>query len=282
MYGLNFNIEEQIGGGSNLAFGLNPKNFMKAFGFNPNGGKEGAAQECLDIKFDVNGTEISYRQFPVTQAYDKNNNLVTDQNHPAIQEATKEFTAKITAILLAFVDRNVLTNHFNTHFGQLQPAQRTFQAFCNVAASVLPQNYTELPVDLFLEYQWQIKGTATQTYLQIPKKVKHGHFICKHMPGDFKPVLTENFEDRTDNVLRYVNAEGVTHLFVRGGWYMKSPFANQKKEASASNILGMPSASPIVPPNSLAPPPSNPGVSNTTPTGSPGTPPIQPQSNGAW
>src|SRR5688500_17577353 len=96
------NINEQVSGMygyeddtvkvSNLHFGGNfGKTFLTKFEHTFKGGKDGADQEALDITFNINGTDKSYRMFPITKAFDAQNNEVTDPNHDAFKEAVKNF-----------------------------------------------------------------------------------------------------------------------------------------------------------------------------------------------
>src|ERR1700749_4016466 len=79
---------------SNLVFGLNAgQTFLTTFEWIPNGGKDGADQEALEIVFTVNGTEVKYRQFPVTRAFGKNREVITDPTATEFKEAMTSFNA---------------------------------------------------------------------------------------------------------------------------------------------------------------------------------------------
>ena len=76
---------------------------------------------------------------------------------------------------------------------------------------------------MFLQYQWQPKGENKKTFLELPsagskvKAIRYGKFICKAVPGVFTETLSTG--------IKYVNAEGIAHPFVRNAWFKASDFA---------------------------------------------------------
>ena len=229
------NPEEAVAGGRAYSFGLNEKANMIKFEWIPNGGKDGAEQEALEIIFKVGDDEVSYRQFPVTRAYDDDNNEVTDTAHPAFKEAMKEFNQKIMSILEVYVDKEDLKGAFK--------GVSDFKSFCVACMKLLPKDYPAKDVDLFFAYQWKIKGEAKRTYLELPKKVKHGLWIVASVEpkGKWEEQRRENADDNAV-ALRYVDEEGNIHPFSRNGWFMSSNYANQQKEDSGSGADTDPNA----------------------------------------
>lgn len=221
------NDESSVGA---LNFGLNTDVKMVKFEFNPNGGAGGAEQDCLDIVFEINGKEVSYRKFPVTRAIDKaTKNEVTNPAHPAMQEAFNEFNAVITHVMICFVPRE-------QYIKALAKPVSSFKSFCELLMNILPANYKDVTLDLFAHYQWAIKGDATRTFLEIPKNVKHGKFLCpKAIPvgGAWKKIEVSEPSDSTRNALCYKDEDGNLHPFIRNGWYMKSNFAKGQKDFNA-------------------------------------------------
>ena len=202
-----------------LVFGLNHGvTKLIKWEWNPNGGKDGAEQEALDIVFDINGKEISYRQFPLTRAYDSNNNEVTDPSHPAFIKAIKEFNSNIVHILSALVPKEQIKQ-------ALSQPMSNFKQFCQVTASILPSDYKTRVLDVFGQYQWQVTGDNNRTYVRLPKNVKHGKWICATVTpvGEWK-------EDRSGGGLKYVDNDGNIHPFKRTKWFMSSNFATQQTE----------------------------------------------------
>lgn len=219
---------------SPFSFGLNAGNcFLTKFEWIPNGGQGGVEQEALDIVFTINGTAKNYRKFPVTQGFDKNNQPVTDPNSAEFKEALSDFNATITHILHCFVDKDVVKAAFNRPIS-------SFKEFCTIARTILPQNTPSIPLDIFMQYQWQPSKDKNVTYLEIPKKMKYGKWLCKAMAGKWTAVKKENPDDNDKEALYYTNEQGVKHLFVKNGWFMNSPFAHQKRDSNTSSNSSIP------------------------------------------
>lgn len=241
--------DDNVNQGSSFSFGLNSGLAkMVKFEYNPNGGKDGAEQECIDIAFDINGKIVSYRQFPVTKAFykEKNSNEqkeVTDPKHPAMQEAFNVFNALMTHIMSCFVEREEYVKKLS------EKPIKSFKEFCKVLMDMLPKNFDEIPLDIFMQYQYKIKGEATMTYLEIPKNLKQGRFLCKHIPpvGEWKAIKKENPVDADKNALYYKDAANNIHPFVRSGWFMNQPYAKQQKEETIDfgNNAPMPGESDV-------------------------------------
>jgi hypothetical protein len=202
------------------------KTFLTKFEWIANGGKDGAEQEALDVVFNINGTDKSYRMFPITKVFGKNNEEITDPNSQEFQDAIVDFNARITHILHAFLDSETIKAGF------ARPIN-SFKDFCQVAMSLLPKDFKERPLDIFLQFQWQLRGEQEKTYLEIPTKMKYGKWLCAAQPGEFKAVKADKPSDDNRKALYYVNAEGVEHPFVKNGWFMNSNFANQLRAEGA-------------------------------------------------
>ena len=136
---------------SNLGFGLNNNCYLTKFVFNPNGGKDGAEQECLDIVFNINGTEKSYRKFPIVKAFGKNNEEITDPNAPEFRDALKDLNATIFHIVHCFVSEDV-------YKAALARPITSFKQFCDIVSNLLPKDFNTKKLDIFLQYQYNITG----------------------------------------------------------------------------------------------------------------------------
>lgn len=246
-------------------FGLNAGvTKLKKFEWIANGGKEGAEGEALEIIFEINNKEKSFRQFPVTKAFTKEGGEVTDPNAPEMEEARKTFSSVITHILGCFVAKDKLKAHFN------QPMV-TFKDYCTVAANALPRDFDTKVLDIFMQYQWNIREGQNRTFLEIPKSMKNGPWLCPAVvaqagtaaDGTVKPAewVEERKEKPTDNdqnALRYVDGAGNVHPFTRYGRYVKGNLANQQKtrDAQAQDAA----ASNIAAPGAGTPPAGNPAA----------------------
>jgi hypothetical protein len=227
MYGYQ---DDNVSQGSGTNFGLNQGIKMVKFEYNPNCGKDGAEMEGLDIVFNNGVRDISYRQFPITKVFD-NNTEITDTNHVKFKEAMNNFNAIMTHIMTCFISRE-------TYAAALSKPISSFKDFCKVLMQLLPDNYSEIELDAFFQYQWDIKGENTKTYLELPKKVTYGKFLCATIvpTGNWKEMKQENPLTNTKNALYYKDEAGNIHPFIRNGWFMNSPFANQKIEDSVSDL----------------------------------------------
>ena len=210
-------VDDDQGSGGGLNFGLNAGGTqLIKFEFNPNGGKDGAPQECLDVVFNVDGRDISYRMFPVTKAFDKREE-VTDPRHPAMKQAVKDFNSVIVHILHAFVPKEAIKTALSSPI-------TNFQQFCSVTRSILPADFDKKTLDIFAQWQWVISGDNEKTYLRLPKNMKHGKWLCAHVSpsgGNWKEV-------RLNGGLKYQDDAGTEHPFSRTKWFMESNFAEQQ------------------------------------------------------
>ena len=213
--------------GSSFAFGLN-QNVCKLtkFEWTPNGGAEGSEQEALDIVFNVNGRDKGFRQFPVTRAYDKEGNEVTDPAHAAMKLAVRTFSQKVVHILSCFVSKENIETALNVPI-------TGFKQFCDISQSLLPEGYADVSLDCFMQYQWAVSENQNMTYLEFPKNMKHGKWLCPATTSVYRKVEVENPADSNKNALYWVTEEGTKHPFTRTGWYMNSAFANQYVDQEA-------------------------------------------------
>lgn len=207
-------------------FGLNAGNcFLKKFEWIPNGGKDGAEQEALDIVFDINGTEKSYRKFPVTKAFGKNQEEITDPNAPEFKEAMSDFNSTIVHILHIFIDGDSVK-------AALSVPIKDFKHFCQVAMSILPKTYKDIPLDIFLQWGWNL-GDKEKTYLEIPTKMKYGRWLSAAQKPEnsssWKEVRVENPSDSVREALFYIDGNNNKHPFIKNGWFMNSNFSHQQR-----------------------------------------------------
>ena len=219
--------------GPALNFGLNSGVArMTHFAFNPNGGKEGTPQEVLDVKFEVNGKEVNYRLFPIEKAFIKGGGETTDPSHEAFKSAIQEFNASVVHILKAFVPVEMIKQALSVPIAN-------FAQFCNVTTNILPTDFRNKRLDIFGQWQWQMTGENTVTFTNIPKNVKHGKWLCAHIP----PV-GQWVESKLNGGLAYIDSENHSHPFSRNKWFMDSNFARQQREDSLSDVTPNVTASP--------------------------------------
>jgi hypothetical protein len=214
-------------------FGLNAGvTHLIKFEWIPNGGKDGAEQEALDVVFNINGTEKSYRMFPVTQAFKKGTNeKITDRNAPEFKEAVTDFNARVKHIVGCFVNNETIMS-------KLSVPITSFKQFIQLYASLLPANFKEIPLDIFLQFEWNLRDEQKRTYLNIPNKMKYGKWLMPAQAGTWEARKKENPTEDDKKALWYVNTDGPKnekgeytqeHPFFKNGWFMNSTFAKQQR-----------------------------------------------------
>src|SRR5688572_16776589 len=232
-------------------FGLNAgAAILKKFEWIPNGGVDGAEKEALEIIFTINGTDKGYRKFPVTQGFDKNGGAITDPNAPEFKEAVMTLNSVITHILRCFVSDETLQKAFGVPI-------TSFKQFSTIAAGILPKNFSDIKLDIFMQYQWTIRAGQNRTYLEIPSSMKNGKWLCPAIApvGEWKEVRKKDPTDNDQKALTYVDEAGNVHLFTRYGRYMNGNLAKQQKseeaekedQASSNISQGTDGASPANP-----------------------------------
>lgn len=219
----------------NVQFGLNPAAaHLVKFEWTNQAGKDGAEAEALDMQFSIVGSDrlVNYRKFKVTKAFGKNNVEITDPKAPEFQKELKEFNASITHVLRCFRTEEEIK-------AALTAAPiANFKDFCKITMSLLPKDYEKVPLDIFFNWQWSIKGDNTRTFLEIPKKMSYGKWLCKAIPPqagpntegepEWKAVIHPDPTQALPVALKYVDDAGNVHPFTRNGWYMLQNFAKQQ------------------------------------------------------
>ena len=223
-------------------FGLNSGAVVTVFGYNANAGKDGAEQDAIDFTAQIGEREYRLRFFPVSKVFaPKGGGEITDTNSEEYKEgyavAMKMLNATLTSIVEAFVSPADLKAALATPIAGFKDYAMLLE---RLVKSV--PNWDKMPVDVLLQYQWTIKGENDKTYLELPKAIKHGIFICKSQGAGF-------IEERTESHLKYVNADGVTHPFKRNEWFVKHAFANQTllNPGSGAAIAGTPAGGGAAP-----------------------------------
>jgi|GEM_PF-6620232 len=223
------------GAGASLKFGLNTGKLEK-FEFNPNSGKDGEPANAIDIVIKIGEREVKQKIFETVKVFGKDGEI-TDKESPEYKKAyTDDVKLKkglLTHYMKIFLPEDIIAAKLKEvtikNFVDLfKFAQSAVEAGIKKAGNNL--------VDVFLQYQWSINPGQTMTYLEIPKNLKDGGFICKAIEpvGEWKEV--------TDNEgLHYEDEIGNIHKFKRDRNYLKTPKAIQQK--SIEEPLTIPSTS---------------------------------------
>lgn len=218
---MNYGYQEtdELAGKQGGKFGLNSGANIIKFEYNANAGADGAAQDAIDLTVQVGEREYRKRFFPITKAWAKEGGEITDKTSEAYKKSIDSQIAllngTLTDIVKCFVDEATLKDALSTPIA-------SFEAFAKILQRLVQNvpNWQTKPVDVFLQYQYQPSGDNDKTYLELPKDVKQGAFICASLGSGF-------VEDKTETHLRYVKEDGTQHPFKRGEWFLKSAFSNQ-------------------------------------------------------
>lgn len=225
------------------SFGLNENCFITKFEYNPNAGKDGSQADAIDIHIMVGEREFRRRFYDITIVFDKDGNQITDtESEEFIEEYNKQFPQINGVVTHTLKSLGVSQDQINN---ALATPPTNFADWAKIMTSLVPKDFNKKPVDLFLEYQWEIKPSNDRTYLEIPKNMKGGRFLNPSI----KPVGSWNIEkewiekddkgaDKQCEGLRYVDNAGNVHPFKRTKDYMESPKAFQQLEGQvAKNAL---------------------------------------------
>lgn len=90
--------------------------------------------------------------------------------------------------------------------------------------ALVPAGFQKIPVDFFLEYQWQISEGQDRTYLTTPKNMKGGEFVVPAVKPAGKWTEVRDAEEG----LSYIDDNGTKHPFTRNSGYMESNKAKQQ------------------------------------------------------
>lgn len=90
--------------------------------------------------------------------------------------------------------------------------------------ALVPAGFQKIPVDYFLEWQWNISEGQDRTYLTTPKNMKGGEFVVPAVKPAGKWTEVRDAEEG----LSYIDDNGAKHPFTRNSGYMESHKANQQ------------------------------------------------------
>lgn len=202
-------------------FGLN-KGVIKSIAFEDKPEEDGkAAYKAVLISVQVGDREYYQKLFLNESVYSSGENSTLlnpgDEGYEnAFFDTYSQYVAVVKHALGAVGVSKEVMNAALANF-----TNATLFQGMEVLTKLAPANYQAIPIDVFLEYQWNIPEGKDRTFLTLPKNMKGGAFLCASMPGDWKEV-------RTGEGLHYINSAGQKHLFERSSTYMESNKANQQ------------------------------------------------------
>jgi len=212
-------LEQGQGGGTKPTayVGLNQGVFLTGFAFNDKAGKGGTDGEAVDvaITFPERERPFTNRYFPITKAYDKDNNEVTDPEAEDFKIAVAQVNGTLIDIACAIAGRDTVETALKSN------APKSFKEFAQLLERVIKSvpNWDKKPVDVFLQYQYNIQGDNERTFLELPsaKSIKHGRWIIPAVNAEF-------FLNKEDKKVSYITSEGTPHPFSRSEWFKNSNF----------------------------------------------------------
>lgn len=225
-------------GGSSFRFGLNLAD-VTAFSYNPALDTRSGPLEVIELEIDVNGSKQKTTIFnPATSKIfgkgpsGKNTELQpTDANYPAA------FKANMNAVK-GFVTH--IVKSFGVTEADIQAKLVTPPTSFGAWAQVMTSFFKPCKVHLFMEYQNKIPEGYDMAFLQIPKNMKGGYWICPVIPGEWKMV------EEPDGAIHYADGTGNKHPFTRDDYYMAGNKGTQlKTEKKPVNDLPFDDPAPL-------------------------------------
>lgn len=218
-------------GGGSVNFGLNENVHITSIMYNPNGSNNPANPvECCDINVDVNGRELRRRIFDVKRVFGKKGEELSPVDPEFATRYAENMKQNMAAITHAVKSLGVTDDQIKALFAK--PA-RDFGDWVQKMISLLPNDYAQRPVDVFLEYQWNISPDQTRTFLEVPKNMKGGAFLVPHVEHATPWKEETSWTSETGAFvegLRYVDESGQVHPFKRSKNYMESKKAIQQTD----------------------------------------------------
>jgi hypothetical protein len=216
-------------------FGLNKGSIIK-FEYTNEAGKDGGPGDAIDVWAKVEDAEYRLRLFDITKVFDKNNNEI-DETHPDYIKIYNANLAQLRGVVTHVVKALGVTEEQIA--AALATPPTSFAQWAQIMTAIVGDNIELRPVDIFLEYQWNIGPKAKMTYLQLPKNMKGGRFLCVHVP------TATPWEAKTTDEGGLVYTNGVVeHPFTKDKNFMTSNKAIQQKEGETStagaSALGTP------------------------------------------
>jgi len=177
--------------------------------------------EALNVEILIDGdtNPMRYKKFPVNKVFSGNVEIVAGDESFSLELAKqeRELSGVLTHIMKPFVTTDAIKAAVGTN-------KVSFGEYVKILISLLPKDYMKVPLDIFLQYQWNIPDGKENSFLEIPKNMKHGNFIHTHVTpvGSWKKDVTSGLKYIDDN-------NNNIHPFTRTSWFLSSNFAKLQK-----------------------------------------------------
>lgn len=221
------------GGSMGGKFGLNTGAELVKFEFNPNGGKDNSPANCLDIQVNIGEKKFMQRFYEITKVYGKDGEI-TDKESEAYKKAFNDAGKQLRGVITHYM--KIFHTEEEIKAALAKTSINNFVDYFKFATEAVKNGIQKKgpEVDVFLQWQWQISSGQDKTYLELPKNMKDGSFICK-------PIATSSSWKEVRDAkkgLSYVDESGAEHRFKRDANYLTSNKAIQQKEGSSSQDMG--------------------------------------------
>lgn len=230
-------LKGKSGGGK---FGLNTGTISK-LEYVTDAGKDKSPGDAVDIHVLIGEREIRRRIYDITgELFGKKDTKYS----PGDPEYAELYNAAITQNMAVITHAVKAVGVTPEMIGKALAVPATsFVDWVQKMLALLPSNYPEVPVDIFLEYQWKIAEGQDKTYLEVAKNMKGGAFL--------KPAITAKGTWTTElswvgakgedvEGLRYIDDAGNIHPFTRTQAYMESPKGYQQGDGAAPATTSKP------------------------------------------
>lgn len=201
-------------------FGLNSNCTIKDISF------VDEQSQFIGITIDVDGYDISKRYYAPNKVFSKNGGELTDTESAEYKQRLLELKSELSSCVNHIMGAVVGIEQWHSIVSK---GFASFEEYAKKCEHTFKHAHKPVVVDIFLQYSWVAKDG--KKFLELPKSVKYGAFICKATGIQYEAV-------RTEKGLSYINGEKL-HPFTRGKWFMESEFA---KKGGDENIVSTPNA----------------------------------------
>lgn len=233
IFGVNDTDESLKGKSGGGKFGLNVGNVTK-IEFLDNAGKDGAAANAVDIHVQIGDREYRRRLYETTgDLFGPKNTKVAPGEEGYDDLFYADMGQKIAVIKHTLKAVGVTDEQIAKVSATLDPTKIADGMKALVALA--PAGFQTKPVDVFLEYQWEIAEDQDRTYPELPKNMKGGKFLIPSVTPVGKWT-----EVRDDKGLHYSDDTGNVHPFDRDANFMEGNKGTQQgvgaNNAAANNL----------------------------------------------
>mgnify|MGYP003637610831 CR=1 FL=1 len=217
--------DESLRGKSGGQFGLN-SGFITKLEYNGLAGKDGSEGDAVDITAQVGDKEFRRRIYDATGPLFGAKNAKIEPGEEGYADLyNTEMKQRMAVVTHAVKAVGVTADQIKAAVS----AAVDFKSWATIMTALPSADYKTKPVDIFVEYQWNISDGQDKTFLELPKNMKGGYFLCPVQ----KAVGTWSVVNDSEG-MHYADDAGNKHPFDRSVNYMKGNKAIQQIEGQDS------------------------------------------------